>query len=358
MDFESIVRWHLAKYPLMTAQDLVKLAYQSARGSEHMLPDRAHVADYLIREISQTPQTGGELFTPIGGGICRLNLAAFEESGLRAETVAGLFACAAKSGSGDLNKNLCVIEEMDAMGALGANCGGAREYIDDYRARSCPAVSHSEIFRREYAPAYRLVPLALAGRIRLFQAVDRALAEKGEARVAIDGMSASGKSTLGECLKIVYDANLFHMDDYFLPFEKKTPQRLAEPGGNVDYERFAAEIACRGCGEAFEYRPYSCKTGALAPAVKVEPNPVFIVEGAYSLHPSIRDGYDVKAFFEIDPEKQSARILERNGPEMHRRFMEQWIPMENEYISRCGVKDVCRIFLSADDEAELLKNIM
>ena len=69
-------------------------------------------------------------------------------------------------------------------------------------------------------------------------------------RVAIDGPCASGKSTLGALLRGVYGANLFHMDDYFLPFARKTPERLAEPGGNVDYERFFAEVAGRPAGAA------------------------------------------------------------------------------------------------------------
>ena len=71
----------------MTAQDLVKLAYQSACGSGHMLPSREEALRRLEEEIAATPQTGGELFTPIGGGLCRLNLAAFAQSGLPAENL-------------------------------------------------------------------------------------------------------------------------------------------------------------------------------------------------------------------------------------------------------------------------------
>ena len=86
----------------------------------------------------------------------------------------------------------------------------------------------------------------------LVDRIDALLDQKAFVRIAIDGNCASGKSTLGECLRQIYDANLFHMDDYFLPFARKTPERLAEPGGNVDYERFWAEVAshCTGASSA------------------------------------------------------------------------------------------------------------
>ena len=60
--------------------------------------------------------------------------------------------------------------------------------------------------------------------------------------VAIDGRCASGKSTLAEELKKDLGCAVFHMDDFFLPFERKTAQRLAQPGGNVDWERFREEV--------------------------------------------------------------------------------------------------------------------
>lgn len=355
MDFREAVLWHVEKYPRMTAQDLVKLAYQSALGSGHMLPGHDRVLEYLNAELAATPRTGGALFTPIGGGLCRMNLAALAESGLSTRTAAGLFMCAQGAGSRDLDGNLQVIEELAREGALPMGRDDVVEYLADYRARGCPPVHHSEEFRREYAPAYRIVPTALASRIRLLQAMDGIIAEKGGVRVAIDGMSASGKSTLGEMLRVVYGANLFHMDDFFLPPERKTPERLAESGGNVDYERFYREIACRSTDEQFEYRPYECGVWRFKEPVRVKPNPVFITEGAYSLHPTLRDGYDLKVFFGIDPEKQSARILKRNGETMHRRFINEWIPMENRYIADCGVREICDIFLSADDEADFLK---
>ena len=147
----------------------------------------------------------------------------------------------------------------------------------------------------------------------------------------------------------IYDANLVHMDDYFLRPEQRTPQRYAEPGGNVDRERFAEEIlAGLDSGQAFSYRPFDCATGRLAPPVPVGPRAVNVVEGSYSLHPALRGGYDVKVFLDIDPATQSERILARNGARMHRRFIEQWIPLEEAYFASMDIRAACDLIFTAD----------
>ena len=78
--------------------------------------------------------------------------------------------------------------------------------------------------------------------------------------VAIDGRCGSGKTTLGEYLKQVFDCNLFRMDDFFLRMEQRTPQRLKETGGNVDYERFE-ETVLRPIfqKQTVFYQPFSCR---------------------------------------------------------------------------------------------------
>ena len=348
MDFACIVRWHSRKYPHMTAQDFVKLAYQSDFGSEHMRPDSERMLSYLRTEAENTPQNDGPLFTPIGGGLCRLNLSALSGSGLRLETVAGLFASAGKSGgAAALEAELQTLSQLAAAGEICVSAGEMEAYLAGYRLQGCPAVHHSRAFREEYAPAYRIVPEFAGAALPLFQRIDALLQQKEYVRIAIDGMSASGKSTAGALLQQVYGANLFHMDDYFLPFEKKTPQRLALPGENVDHERFYEEIACHSPEESFDYTPYHCHPGCYGERVHVEPRRLTVVEGAYALHPQLRDGYDLKVFFQIDAQLQSRRILQRNGESMHRRFMEEWIPMEKYYETAFQIKRMCDVVLDA-----------
>ena len=72
---------------------------------------------------------------------------------------------------------------------------------------------------------------------QLLSQLDKLLAD-GPIILAIDGGSASGKTTLSDSLANIYDCTVFHMDDFFLCPEQRTQERYAEPGGNVDRERF------------------------------------------------------------------------------------------------------------------------
>ncbi|MDD5864261.1 MAG: phosphoribulokinase [Firmicutes bacterium] len=171
--------------------------------------------------------------------------------------------------------------------------------------------------------------------------IDRLLAERERVLVAIDGSCAAGKTTLAGQLAERYDCNVFHMDDFFLRPEQRTPERYAQAGGNVDYERFREEVLLPlKAGKIVSYRPFDCKTFTLSDAVSVAPKKLNIVEGSYSLHPYFGEAYDLKIFLTVSPEIRRARILER--PEfLHKRFFQEWIPMEERYFAEFGIEKRC-----------------
>ena len=163
--------------------------------------------------------------------------------------------------------------------------------------------------------------------------IEELLAQKDMVLIAIDGKCTSGKTTLAAALAEQYECNVFHMDDFFLRPEQRTEERFAEPGGNVDYERFQEEVLIPlKAGREFAYRPFDCKSFTLAAPVHVTPKRLNIVEGTYSHHPCFGEPYDWKLLLSVDDETQRRRILRR--PEgLHRRFFEEWIPMENRYFA-------------------------
>ena len=59
---------------------------------------------------------------------------------------------------------------------------------------------------------------------------------------------------------------------------------------------------------------------------------VNIIEGAYSMHPTLAGYYDFSVFLDIEPKLQVLRIKKRNSPEMAERFFEEWIPLEQRYL--------------------------
>lgn len=161
--------------------------------------------------------------------------------------------------------------------------------------------------------------------------------------IVIEGMSGAGKSTLAHLIHERFGGHLLQMDDFFLQPHQRTPERLAEPGGNVDYERFSQEVLKPLINrEQIYYRAFNCKTQSFNEAVVLEPAPLWIVEGCYSLHPRIVLPGNLTLFMEIDPGVQIQTIEKRNGPDLALRFAREWIPMENTYFETFGIRNKCQ----------------
>ncbi|MCF0145155.1 MAG: phosphoribulokinase [Eubacterium sp.] len=152
-------------------------------------------------------------------------------------------------------------------------------------------------------------------------------------RIAIDGRCASGKSTLAEQLCQALPCTVFHMDDFFLRPEQRTAQRYAEPGGNIDHERFLSDVLePLKTGSPFSYRPFDCHSMTLGEPVFVEPAEIIIAEGTYSCHPALWTHYDLHIFLSVSPEEQESRIRSRD-PAQAEQFLKKWIPLEERYFA-------------------------
>ena len=163
--------------------------------------------------------------------------------------------------------------------------------------------------------------------------------EKRPCVIALDGPAASGKTTLAQMLAILLPADVIHMDDFFLPIPLRTPERFAQPGGNVHYERFREEVLpALHAPDGFAYRRFDCSVMDFRGERAVGTAPFRIVEGSYSTHPALGDYADIVAFSVVDPEEQMKRILRRNGPEKAERFRREWIPLEEAYFAACGTR--------------------
>jgi uridine kinase len=167
--------------------------------------------------------------------------------------------------------------------------------------------------------------------------------------IAIDGCSAAGKSSLAARLKETHSCNVIPMDGFFLRPCQRSPARLAEPGGNIDYERFCLEVAePLKRGEAFSYRPYNCQTGELSDPVAVPQNPLTVVEGVYSLHPRFEGLYDLTIFLSVGEAEQCSRLLARDAG-LYDRFIHEWIPMENKYFEHFQIPGKCDYYIKGDE---------
>ncbi len=174
------------------------------------------------------------------------------------------------------------------------------------------------------------------------------LREEGKRTViAIDGRCTSGKSTYAGILSELLDVQVFHMDDFFLQVHQRTPERYAEPGGNVDRERLIEEVLepfREGCS-VISHRIFIRGIMALSEPVSTEVKDCIILEGSYSCHPLLQKYSDLKIFMDIDPEEQLKRVLARDGISKYDEFKEKWIPLEENYFNAYDIRSICDIII-------------
>lgn len=199
--------------------------------------------------------------------------------------------------------------------------------------------------KKDYSPTSQMKPHDQIIDDNYLQPVVQALTELSEERkrkiIAIDGRCGSGKTTIAHKIQKLFDCNVIHMDDFFLPFEMKTKDRLAEPGGNVHYERVTSEILeplTNNTMQAIHHQPYNCETRTLAPPVSTPYKQLNIIEGVYSMHPALIGFYDFKIFLTVDKEVQLERIKRRSLNQLQM-FIDQWIPMEEDYFQLMKVEE-------------------
>ncbi len=181
---------------------------------------------------------------------------------------------------------------------------------------------------------------------RIISKINSLLQTESKIIIAIEGPCASGKTTLSDKLSEVFDCNIIHMDDFFLPFDRRTDERLCEIGGNIDYERFKTEVADKIILDSqFTYRKFNCSNGDFDQETVILPKKINIIEGVYSLHPSLIKIYNLKVFLEID-EKEKITRLNKRCPQKLQRFINDWIPMENKYFDHYQIKDKCDLIIN------------
>lgn len=179
---------------------------------------------------------------------------------------------------------------------------------------------------------------------KLMHLIDEGLKSKQRLIVAIDGMAAAGKSTLAARLQSHYNCSVIHMDDYFVPAHLQTQERQKEIGGNIDYERFQAEVISHLQEDTIHLSKFDCKSQTLSQEYHVELGSLVIIEGAYSLRKEWQKYYDIKVLYTIDGEEQKRRLKIRNE-QLYHRFIQEWIPKELSYIKETNLRAIVDLII-------------
>ena len=343
-ELKRLLTQHYAAHPAMEVQDAIKFLYQSHMGPGHLINGEGTILERLQDEWANvSPNPEAALYDPRGNGLCRLHLNACKAKRLSIQTLFRLFYLTAQTAPlhhEALERSLDLIQGLPFPDK-------ALSTLESYRQQGCPPIGHSQAYRTVYHPAYRVVWERYAKMVPLLISIDALLASGSPVRVALDGPCASGKTTLGTALAEIYRCPLIHMDDFFLQPEQRTQQRLENPGGNVDYERFFRQVLAPLCqGQSACFRPWRCHSGDFGSSITVAPAPLTVVEGSYALRPGLGEHYQLGVWVEAPWPVRESRLLQRGGRSCLEQFLAQWIPLENRYFAAYHIKDRCQITYS------------
>ena len=342
---QHILSLHAQRYPGMEARDYIKLLYQSEFGPGHLTAED-DAFNSLRAEFSQAVK---EDYSPeyaveaIGGGLCRTHL---DPRLLSEEDLPLLCRCFIRSArprgsTAGLWEKLGTLSAMAWSGALPLELKELELFLALYDSEGCPPLAHSDSYRELHRPHYRVMDRDLSLYAPALRAIDALLRHtKGPVIVAVGGRCASGKTTFAQkAAELFEECNVFHMDDFFLPADKRTPERLAAPGGNVDYERAATELfEPLRREEAVAHRRFDCHSMTMGEPQGVPFRRLNLVEGSYALHPALADYSTFRVFFTCSPEIQLLRLEQRESPESLKKFKERWIPMEENYFGPLSIE--------------------
>lgn len=158
-----IIQNHLDRYPMLTVQDIYKLIYQVAMGPEHLITYKADAYNRLCDELDKIDASFSQaIYEKIDpeDKLVRLNLGPFKQNNGDPEKLFKAFYQTSSIFKPKVeniqfyNKQVYQLTE-DKKFAF--DFKQMESFFREKESQNFPAVHHSDIYRKSYHPAYRLV---------------------------------------------------------------------------------------------------------------------------------------------------------------------------------------------------------
>ena len=322
------LNYHIKKYPKLQNQDKIKLIYQASLGPAHLVSDLSEkkVYKYIIKESKSKSTLNSPYYEWISENYLRVNI--LKEKNIK--YLAKSFYNSASSTKYDID----ILKE------------NLKAYLneDEYFNYDFKPIHHSSIYNEEYMPHYRLIHKQyLSLLMRIYQLYDYINMQKKHTIIALEGKCGSGKTTLAHQCD---NATILHADDFFLPRSLKSKERLAEIGGNINYELIKETLenikkTWENKEDKITIKAYDCSKDIYYDKdIKLKDK--VLIEGVYSYHPYFNSLIDKCAYLFVDQSTQIERIMLRDNGD---RFLNEWMPLENKYFEKYKFLDNADIII-------------
>jgi hypothetical protein len=165
-----LIGGHLTRYPAAEPRDIYKLLYQGTLGPEHLVESVEEFEARLLAELEEIqPDENEPLWDPLrpDGLLGRLNLRSFKARG--GDPARLLEACLRTSFQRwgtpeDLKRAWDTYSSLARQGTWPSMSPGRIDILTRYLIlHDYPPMQHSTMFRRSYAPAYRVIAARWTG---------------------------------------------------------------------------------------------------------------------------------------------------------------------------------------------------
>lgn len=175
---------------------------------------------------------------------------------------------------------------------------------------------------------------------KLLARIESLLQTQERVFVAIDGPCGAGKTELARRLAERLPANVFHMNHFTLPMDRRTERQLSQVAGHMDFERLRREVLWQlRHGQRVFTGIYDPEQNRIRDRWEYIPKPVTIVEGTYSAHPSVRGLYDLTVFVSVSRTRQKKQLAQHGDRRRSLRWNRWWLPAETRYFKAFSIKE-------------------
>jgi len=153
--------------------------------------------------------------------------------------------------------------------------------------------------------------------------------------VAIDGLPASGKSTLADQLEAELGTATIYLDDFVRPeAEWRGKVQPGFPFPYIRYADFMQTVAMAAQGDMVRYRRYDWSSGQTATDwTEIAAGRRIVVEGVSTLHPELSPLYDLRLWVDSDAKTTLAASLARGVGDWERDWRDLFMPSAALYLA-------------------------
>lgn len=345
---EKELLYFYKKYPKSTVVDYVRTILQSEFFRERQIPDAKISYDYLLRDLEKAKKHhdhNQDLYEFISHDLVKVNLFTYYKMGFNLEYLNSSFVNTTNNYQGsskEFLKKLSILKRLIKERKIKLPTKESNKFISKYIEDGFPLIHHSKKFIKTYHPAYRLIHKQfITDEMRFMNIKNFVLKQKFSnklIKIAIDGKSGSGKSTIAMLLLESFDSTVIHVDDFFLDESMKTKERLQEIGGNINYKALQNLLTKIQINKPLTFNRYNCGNKQYEEKTIGKVNNLVFVEGVYSMHPQLIKHYDATIYLDVSEKIQLERIKERETPLKFNQYINEWIPLENKYFEKENIR--------------------